>query len=288
MIQKTILVTGSSGMLGATFIAMMSDSYVISEFSPGTNITDAGKVEKQLRAINPDIILHTAAYTDVNGCELDPQKAYSVNVEGTSNIVDYCLTSDTELIYISSTGVYGDHKHRPYLESDETLPTSIHHQTKLQAERLVESYLSKYLIIRVGWLYGGSISHKNNFVYRRFLDAKDETLIYSNTGQIGNPTSCHDVVNQICLLLEHNQDGIFNCVNDGDNVSRHCYVTEIIKNFELDCVVGTGNPDLFKRIAPVSANESAANNRLNSLGLNIMGPWKASLVRYITRVRSQL
>lgn len=288
MIKKNVLVTGSNGMLGSIFVSMMSASYSVSVCPPGFDIADTQNVGKKLKEIKPDIIFHAAAYTDVDGCELNPDKAHRVNVLGTDNLISFCREFGVKLIYISSTGVYGDKNDSQYTEKDETHPTTVHHLTKLNAESLIENTLSNYLILRVGWLYGGGIEHQNNFVYRRFLEGKDKTVIYSDDSQKGNPTNCHDVINQIVLLLKHGHCGVFNCVNDAVDVSRYVYVKEIIRLFGLNCNVEISNFDMFKRAAPVSKNESATNKKLDMLGLNIMPKWQVSLAKYIEELKVQL
>jgi len=289
MIKKHVLVTGSRGMLGSVFVSMTSDLFAISEFPQGFDIVNAQKVNKILEEIKPDIIFHSAAYTDVDGCELNPEKAHQVNVEGTNNLISYCNKFGVNLVYISSTGVYGDSKSDSrYIEDDETYPTTTHHITKLKAEKLVKSSLQKYLILRVGWLYGGHIEHKNNFVYKRFLEARNKTVIYSDNRQKGNPTNCHDVVNQVTLLLKNSYYGTFNCVNDAVNVSRYDYVKEIIRLFELNCSVEVADHNMFNRAASVSINESATNKKLTMLGLNIMPCWQDSLARYIDELNIQI
>jgi dTDP-4-dehydrorhamnose reductase len=288
MRKKNILVTGSSGLLGSVFLSMPHHLYSISTFPLNTDIANTEDVGTKLEGISPDIILHAAAYTDVDGCELNPDKATKVNVLGTENILDYCSKHDKKIIYISSTGVYGDNQVGAFSEKDRASPTTVHHCTKLSAEKLVLESPCESLILRVGWLYGGSISNKNNFVYKRYLEAVGNTVIYSSCSQKGNPTNVHDVVSQIHLLLENGQTGIFNCVNAGTDVTRYDYVSEIVRLFELDCKVAIATPGMFKRIAPVSSNESAKNQNLDSIGLNIMGPWNESLAKYIRDLKFYL
>jgi dTDP-4-dehydrorhamnose reductase len=288
MIKKKVLVTGSNGMLGSTFVSMMGKSFSISVLPSGLDIADTLNIKKILNKIKPDIIFHAAAYTDVDGCELDPDKAYRTNVLGTENLISFCRDFGAKLIYISSTGVYGDKSNFHYTEDHETHPTTVHHSTKLNSEVLIQNNISDYLILRVGWLYGGGIEHKNNFVYKRFLEAKDKNVIYSDDSQKGNPTSCTDVVNQIFILMQHNSCGIFNCVNSANNVSRYVYVKEIINLFGLNCNVEISPFNMFKRSALVSKNESAVNEKLDMLGINIMPAWQISLSKYIQELKEQL
>lgn len=283
-----VLVTGSSGMLGSEFMSVMQESYLISTLPAGTDIADNPAVAKALSDAKPNIVIHTAAYTDVDGCEQDPNKCHRINVLGSENIANYCSSNNVKMVYISSTGIYGDSKEVNYSEDDDPVPSTVHHASKLKAEDIINDLLTDYLILRVGWLYGGSISQKNNFVYRRFLEAKNKNVIYSSSSQIGNPTYCNDVVKQACLLINNNQTGVFNCVNGAVGVTRYDYVKEIIDQFGLDCRVELAPSDMFKRVAPVSSNESAVNKKLDFIGLDIMPLWKVALGRYIIELRSQL
>ena len=277
--------TGSEGLLGSTFCQYSSIGEIRGFSKERLDITSALSVEKILSAERPDIILHTAAFTNVEACEMYPEKAYSINVVGTENLVSYCKKNKVLLIYISSTGVYGSGKNSAYIESDIPKPTTMHHKTKYQAEQLIMRTLKDYLILRTGWLYGATKLHSKNFVYNRFMEAKYKDVIFSDSGQSGNPTFVMDLVGQIDLLITENLFGTFNCVNSGENVTRYNYVHEIIKNFGLNCEVKPGDSSLFARVAPVSKNESAINAKLNQLDLNTMGDWKEALSRYIESIK---
>lgn len=275
-------------MLGSIFSKFASLSYDVFTLVPNTDITNHKSVKEQLCDIRPDVVIHTAAYTDVDGCESNSIKAKLVNEKATQNIAACCEITKSKLVYISSTGVYGDTKSSAYAEDDVPRPTTIHHQSKLDGEIAIVSLLKDYLILRVGWLYGGSPDQKNNFVYKRFLEAQEHDVVYSDPFQIGNPTSCSDVVIQTLLLLEHDETGIFNCVNLGHKVSRFDYVSAIVANFSLDCVVKKAKKGEFSRAAPISRNESAINGRLESLGLNVMRDWKVALTSYIGELNQNL
>jgi dTDP-4-dehydrorhamnose reductase len=167
-------------------------------------------------------------------------------------------------------------------------PTTVHHKSKYEGEKIVQNHLSKYLILRTGWLYGGEKTYNKNFVYKRFLEASNKDIIYSDNTQIGNPTYVVDFVKQIKILIDSSQYGIFNCVNKAINISRYIYVKRIIELFELNCNVSIAPNGMFERIAPVSHNESAENKKLNLLSLNTMGDWENSLSKYIQLLRSEI
>ena len=283
MSGKKILVTGARGMLGSNLLKRLKSSNIVGF---DVDITDRESVESRLREESPDIIIHTSAYTNVEECEINPDKAYLVNTIGTQNLVNYCIDKDILFIYISSTGIYGTHKKSNYTEFDEVTPTTIHHNSKYEAEKIVSNHLSKYLILRTGWLYGGDKSHGKNFVYKRILEAQQKNIIYSDDSQIGNPTFVNDFVKQIDILIDSNQYGVFNCINSAVNISRFDYVKKIIELSKVDSVVEIASKGMFKRIAPVSNNESAINYKLNLLNLNVMRDWEEALSDYLKELNN--
>lgn len=284
---KKILVTGAGGMLGSCLIEKLKQYDVIGIGSE-IEITDHVILSEFLEYEKPNIIIHAAALTNVDECERNADKAYAVNVIGTQNLVNYCTSKNCFFVYLSSTGVYGDTKDERYTEFCKVRPTTVHHKSKYEGEKTVVNHLNRYLIIRTGWLYGGDITHAKNFVYKRYLEAKDSKSICANGNQIGNPTYVNDLVDQIVLLLEGNMMGLFNCVNNAENVTRYDYVRKIIELFEIDCEVNRSLDDQFERLAPVSRNESAINYKLELMGCNIMGDWDVSLSKYINIIKTSL
>lgn len=284
---KKVLITGASGMLGSNLIKFITSKQIVG-YTSELDITNFELINEKLNQEKPDIIIHTAAYTNVEDSEVNAYKAYSVNTIGTQNLVNYCIGKNILFIYISSTGIYGKAKNDRYTEFDDACPTTIHHKSKYEAEKIVNNHLNKYLIIRTGWLYGGDKMHSKNFVYKRFLEASNNDIIYSNNIQIGNPTSVIDLAKQIDVLIEKEQYGIFNCVNEAKSISRYDYVKKIVELFNLSCRVNIASENSLKRVAPVSNNESAMNYKLNLLGLNVMGDWEKSLREYIIELKSVL
>lgn len=286
MIGKKILITGSKGMLGS-FLLDYFQIYNPVGFGKELDITDSEKISTTLNNENPDIIIHTAANTDLEFTEVNPDIAYKVNTLGTQNLVNYCSDKDILLVYISSTGVYGDHKNEPYNELDNTFPTTIHHKSKFAAENNIISHLNKFLILRTGWLYGGDINCPKNFVKKIIDESKINKLILSDDSQIGCPTNIYDFAKQIEYLILEKQFGVFNCVCKAFNISRYDYVSFIMKFSQNNAIVNVAPENYFKRVAPVSKNESAVNYKLELLNMNIMRHWKLALEDYMNEVKFQ-
>jgi dTDP-4-dehydrorhamnose reductase len=281
-----ILLTGAGGLLGSTMLSLFKDTFEIVGYTRhDLDVVDYKEVQNKISFENPDIIIHVAANTNAEECEGNKNLAYNVNTIGTQNIVNAVLGSNknTVLVYLSSTGIYGAGKTSPYTEYDPVIPTTVHHKSKLEGEKAVQ-VLNKYLIIRTGWLFGGGVNHKKCFVYKRYLEARNKDYIYSDNSQRGNPTYVDNLAAQIQFMLAAGVFGIFNCVDLGA-VSRYEYVKKIIELFGLDCTVKKGSKEMFKRIAPVSFNESAINYKLDLMGINLMTPWEKSLKKYIDQIK---
>jgi dTDP-4-dehydrorhamnose reductase len=281
---EKILVTGSGGLLGSYLIREFSNSVGYS--SQELDITKPLHVRQMVEMVRPDVIIHAAAFTDVEACEVETDKAFEINAIGTQNLVNCCIDKDILFVYISSTGVYGSYKAEGYTEFDKVEPPTIHHKSKYEGEKIVRQHLSKYLIVRTGWLYGGGKEYSKNFVYQRFIEARNKDIIYSDDSQIGNPTYVYDLIGQIEVLIINKQYGIFNCVNAATKVTRFEYVKKIIELCNVSCTVEVSPIGWFNRTAPVSNNESAKNYKLNLLDLNSMPSWEDALKRYIIKEKA--
>ena len=286
--KRKILVTGDQGLLGSSLLRFSKFREITGVCREQMDITLKESVERCLAFYQPDIVIHTAAHTDVEACEREPEKAYSVNALGTRIIADICKRNQTFLVYISSTGVYGSAESRAYTELDRVNPTTVHHRTKLDDELIVKEQLENYLVLRTGWLYGGPKAAKKNFVYKRYLEARENKKIYSNDRKVGNPTYVYDLVKQCDLLIEKNIRGLFNCVNSGENVTRYDYMKKIMKLFNQDCEVVPAGPEVFERVAPVSDNESAINFNLMKFGVDNMRGWEDAFTVYIQTLKKAI
>jgi dTDP-4-dehydrorhamnose reductase len=254
--------------------------------SSDLDLRDRTSTLKFLDAFSPKVVVHTAAMTNVEACEDDPKKAFLTNSEATQNLVDGLMGSDAHLIFISSTGVYGNHLSKPYTEVDQTIPTTVHHRSKKLGEDIVARHLPFHTILRTGWLYGGETTQPKNFVYKRFLEARGSDQLISDPSQIGCPTWVDNLVSQIIFIINEGVLGTYNAVDHGA-ASRSEYVKQIIKSFNLPCEVVEGTSTNFQRKAKVSPNESAENFRLQLRGLDQMSPWEESLDRYIHQLKTE-
>jgi dTDP-4-dehydrorhamnose reductase len=274
------LVTGAGGLLGGAFMALVKNGHIQGLSASDLDICDLNACIRTINDAKPDVIIHCAAKTNVEWCEKHKVEAEAVNVQGTINLIEAAKKVKAKIVFISSTGVYGAHKNSAYTERDKTKPSTWHHETKLMAESQVQMSGLPYLIIRTGWLFG-SYNAKTDFVLDRIRDADTAKFLSSNISQIGNPTFTKSLVEQVLLLLQLQKTGTFNCVNAAAGISRYEYTQKILASAGCSKEVRPVEGSFFNRVASVSNNESAINERLLLQSQNIMPSWDLALETYI-------
>ena len=194
-----ILVTGANGMLGQDLCPILEDAgaFVIETDVNTLDITNAGQVKQVLEDIHPDVVVHCAAYTNVDRAEDDLKTAELINVTGTENIAETCGKLGITLVYISTDYVFDGKKKEPYKPDDQVDPLNNYGMTKYEGEEAVRSLCEKYYIARTSWLYG---HHGKNFV-ETMLAMADRAEIKVVDDQTGCPTWTVELANGILKLL---------------------------------------------------------------------------------------
>jgi dTDP-4-dehydrorhamnose reductase len=247
-------VTGYNGLLGSRLVSYLRKmQYLVTELDyENIFIDDSGDAFLGL-----DVVVHCAALTNVDRCELHYDESYRANVTLTK-----CLTKlfHGRIIYISSTGVYGEHKNTPYTEDDDVKPTTTHHTHKLISEKEILKYPNN-LVVRTGWLFDPTSD--NGFIAAIKKEAFRKDTIISSIYQVGNPTSVFTLVDCLEFCIREGIVGIINCVNQGV-ATRYDYVRRIVNLVSNGKIVKPSHPEDFIRPSPVSSNESAVNYRLET------------------------
>lgn len=276
-----ILVTGSHGMLGGALLEAAACRGWGSRTFDRAGMAQSGAVESALSGV--DCLVHAAANTNVEYCEVHPEECYRDNTQLTETLAGAAARARVPMVFVSSTGVYGSHRDTPYDEYDETHPTTHHHRSKLMGEQAVMAVPGN-LVVRSGWLFGGDTANPKNFVARRIEEAaKSGGVIRSNDRQRGCPTYCMDLAERILEMIGQRTAGIFNCVNEG-HASRLEYVSEIVKLSGLPVSVEPVGADAFQRKAKVSDNEMAVNRKMREAGFAAMRSWQQALADYLSQL----
>lgn len=208
-----ILITGGKGLVGKNLYEKLKEKFgVIALGKEELNVEEKEKVIKTIKEINPEIVIHCAAYTDVDGCETNIKKAYLTNAVGTYNISLISSDINCYLIYISTDFVFDGEKKTPYSEFDLPSPLSIYGKTKLAGEYYVSHLTKKFLIIRTSKIFG---KNGKNFASRFPILLKEKKKFYLTTDIVNSPTYVKDLVNAIEFLIKKQVYGIINICNKG-------------------------------------------------------------------------
>jgi dTDP-4-dehydrorhamnose reductase len=283
--QQRILVTGAGGMVGSYVAAQFADAeLILTDAVPGfeaLDVRDPGAVMRLTRDIKPDVVLHLAAATDVDRCQQEPDWAYHSNAIGTQNVALACQRHDAVMVYISTGGVFSGDKAEPYTEFDAAHPANVYGDTKLAGERIVESLLSRYFVIRAGWMIGGGEKDKK-FVGKlvQFIhDGKSSLTAVSD--KMGSPTYCRDMLTGIRALLDTGYFGTYHLANKGA-CSRFEIAKELCAILDRpDVQVSPVTSDHYPLPAPRAASEALRNFKLDLLGINTMPVWQDALRNYV-------
>ncbi len=273
-----ILVTGSNGMLGYDIQKVFADTELISLTHSDLDVTDLDRTTSRIKDINPDYVIHSAAYTDVDGCESDPEKAYLVNGLGPRNMAMACEEIKSPLVFISTDYVFDGTKKEPYDEWDRTNPVNKYGQSKLLGEQFVASMTNRYYIVRTSWLYG---SNGKNFVdtISRLLSEKDVIEVVDD--QVGSPTFTYDLAVTLKKLIGRGY-GTYHITNSS-SCSWYDFAVEIAKLKESKTRVNPTSSDKFVRPAKRPAYSTLGNTMLKLEGIEELRHWKEALKAYLSQ-----
>ena len=209
-----VLVTGAGGMLGREVVRVLSERGhdVVGLSHADLDVTDKGAVWRALRRERPDVVVHCAAMTDVDGCELDPERAFLVNAVGTAHVAAASNALGAKLIYISTDFVFDGEKEEGYDEFDEPSPVNEYGRSKLWGERMAQALCPKHAIVRTAWLFGFG---RRNFVSAVAERLREEGKVRAVTDQVGSPTYTRDLARALLHLVEAEAYGVYHVVNSG-------------------------------------------------------------------------
>ncbi|MCA1567956.1 MAG: dTDP-4-dehydrorhamnose reductase [Acidobacteria bacterium] len=285
-----LLVTGARGMLGSDFCLVLENSgHEAAAFARAEmDVSDLRRVRQVMESERPDCVIHTAAFTNVDESERNPDAAYTANTLGAWNVALACSEFDAVAVYVSTCGVFDGEKGAPYTEFDQPAPITHYHKSKYLGEELVAQHARRHFIVRPGWLFGGNVEHRRNFVEARRREALAKPEIVSAKDKFGSPTYTVDFARQVIELIRSEAYGTYHVANVG-SASRYEYVREIVEQLGLPNAVRPVGSDFFPRSAPVPAWEALENTCLKARGMMIMRPWREALRDYVaTRLSAEV
>ena len=221
-----VVITGAGGMLGQALQRQLTKKHeVIALSREKLDITQFNDVKDCLKAYSPDVVINAAAFTNVDGCESEQDKAFLVNAIGPRNIAIACNTVSATLVQISTDYVFSGKGTHPYGEFDKTDPVSIYGKSKLAGEELVKSLINKFYIVRTSWLFGEG---GNNFVKTMQRLATERDCLNVVDDQVGTPTYTQDLAKAIGMLILTEYFGVYHVTNSHP-CSWYEFAKEILK-----------------------------------------------------------
>ena len=220
-----ILITGAGGQLGRALQEALSLHTLIPLARADLDVTDRAAVFRAILRARPDVVIHAAAMTDVDGCARDPEKAFQVNALGTQAVAMACVAAGAALVYISTNEVFDGTKGEPYLEFDPPNPINPYGRSKWAGEWFVSHLLQRFYIVRTAWVFGPGGNHFIRKILRR---ADEQGALRVVHDEVGSPSYTRDVAAAIARLIETEAYGIYHFVNEG-MCSRYEYAVEILR-----------------------------------------------------------
>lgn len=278
--------TGVGSDIQEKYAGVMDDSDVTKAEYLQLDITDSDAVDKIIKSVNPDAVIHCAAWTAVDAAEDEENKAkvYSINVDGTKNIAKVCKELDIKMTYLSTDYVFDGQGEKPW-ESDCTdyAPLSVYGKTKLEGELAVKELLDKYYIVRIAWVFG---LNGKNFIKTMITVGKTHPQLRVVNDQIGTPTYTYDLSRLLIDMNETEKYGIYHATNEGGFISWAEFAVEIFKQYGLDTEVvpvTTEEYGISKAARPF--NSRLDKSKLVKNGFKPLPDWKDALARYLKEAK---
>jgi dTDP-4-dehydrorhamnose reductase len=269
-----ILVTGAGGQVGSEVGAHLPHHDVVALDRAACDLADRDSVEQALSSVAPVAVVNCAAWTDVDGCEADPERAVLVNALGVRHLAVACARLGAHLVHVSTDYVFPGDKAGPYDEWDEPGPRSVYGRSKLGGEREMARHAGSWAIARTSWVFG---RRGRNFIDTIVGRARDGAPLKVVDDQRGCPTYAPDLAGALARLAVERRQGLFHVTNHGA-CTWHELACAAVELAGLDpAVVGTTTTAELGRPAPRPANSVLSGAAWAAAGLTPLRPWREAL-----------
>jgi dTDP-4-dehydrorhamnose reductase len=292
--MKKIIIAGAGGMLGEAFYNEFKNDYNLTCTDIDLNeswliyndFRDLESYKELCYKINPDILIHLGAHTDLEFCEVNEKETYETNTISVENATFICNELDIPLVYISTAGIFDGQKDS-YDDWDKPNPLCVYARTKYLGEEYVVQNCKRYYVFRAGWMMGGHKKDKK-FIYKIINQikggAKELNVVDDKNG---TPTYTVDFARNVKQVINKNLFGVYNLVCGG-LTSRFEVAVEILKILNLDSKIKLRkvSSEHFEKEYFVKRpkSERLINKKLDLRGLNMMRDWKEALVEYLSDI----
>lgn len=274
------LILGCKGQLGRDFMSVFGEvGEIVGHDLPELDIADMAAVQQVVSDAKPDLIVNSAAYTNVEGAEDDEENAYLANEKGAANVAEAAKALDVPVVLISTDFVFDGTKTTPYEPDDAPSPVSVYGRSKLAGEIAVQNTTPKHFIIRTAWLYGPG---GNNFPEKILAAARKNPSLKVVHDEIGSPTHTWDLALATRALSKTESFGTYHAVNTGF-CERDTFAKAILDRAGIDTPVAPCSATEFPTKAQRPAYSVLSVEKLESVTDHRIRTWEEALDHYMSR-----
>ena len=273
-----ILIFGATGMLGKALLRQWKskDDEIIPLGSTDADLRNPDQINKVVAEARPDWIILAAAYADVDGCEINPTLATSVNAYGAGNVANAAVKHKARLLFVSTDYVFDGTNDVPYEVTDQRNPINAYGRSKAEAEQKLAAILPECCIVRTSWLFGpGGKCFPDTIL--KLADTRPEIKVVND--QLGSPTYTLDLAASIIKLVRAEGRGIVHCTNQGQ-CTWYEFACEIVRQAGRSTRVRPTTSTEFVRPAERPKYSVLSPTRLQAYGIS-MPSWQSALQRYL-------
>lgn len=279
-----IIVTGGNGQLGTALKEILAAEEVLFTDTDNMDITNPEVIEQRFSEFKPEVLVHGAAYTNVDGAEENPEICEKVNAGGTKNLAEACASHNVSMVYISTDYVFDGTAGKPYLPDAPTNPLNVYGKTKLAGEKETTK-VPKHWILRTSWVYGEG----KNFVRTMLGLAENNTSLKITGDQYGRPTAAIDLAKAIYDVINKKpESGIYHITGDGPIISWADFAAKIFEISGLDVKVTGRTTEEY--LAEQGDRKVAVRPKYSALDLSkskqaglFLSDWEDSLKDYLKK-----
>ena len=275
-----VLVTGAGGMVGQVVVkhcAQVNDE-VFAHDRLSLDIGDQAQVRAVFERERPEVVINCAAWTDVDKCELNPERAFMANARGPEILAAESRNVSASLVTISTDYVFDGKKTGFYTQRDDPNPRSVYASAKLEGERRAQAASARTIVVRTGWIFG---PHGRNFLSRVVELAERGERLKVISDAYGTPTYAQDLAARLRRLAEIDLPGVYHVVNDGDGASYEEFAREALMAGGLDAsILESVKMDSLERPAPRPRNSRLRCLLSEAMGLPALPQWRVALARF--------
>ncbi|MBI2589456.1 dTDP-4-dehydrorhamnose reductase [Candidatus Berkelbacteria bacterium] len=281
MKARPTMIIGANGALGSDLVLAYGNE-ALAVTHAELEVGDESRVQAYLKKANPQAVINTAAYHQLDECERNPAQAFAVNALGALYGARACAEIGAKFLYVSTDYVFDGAKQKPYLETDKPNPESVYAVSKLAGEQFALHYNDKAYVVRTCGLYGATPSRVKgtNFVLTMLKLAREKGMVSVVDDQFITPTSTRDLANQIKRILEDGQPGLYHATSAG-SCSWYEFAEAIFVEASMSIELRRNQTDLATLAVKRPTYSVLENQALKDQRIDIMRSWRDALKDYL-------